>query len=233
VLISIAFVCHFFACTYWLVKEATFGQDEAYNFAAERGATDPHSTLQRWIVAWYFVNTVFTTVGFGDISAQNPEEMVFTVCMMYTGTIIFGILLSEVESAWSSMRAFTREKGRLLQEMMTFMSQKDIECVAHPSSPAMQTPFRLVDVLNCDSAVLANASGRSKTQREICNWVAFSKDCEHEKVGYERALSMVPAELRKTLVGQMCHDELMRIPLFGNIGRTPRPTFCLVPDTPR
>jgi len=40
---------------------------------------------------------------------------------------------------------------------------------------------------------------------------------ESVSLKYEPA-SQVPPELRKTLVGQMCHDELMRVPLFNAIG---------------
>jgi len=59
-----------------------------------------------WFLCRYFINTVFSTVGFGDIQAQNTEERIFSMFAMYVGTVVFGTLLSEVENAMSQLRRF-------------------------------------------------------------------------------------------------------------------------------
>lgn len=41
--------------------------------------------------------TVFTTVGFGDISGGNAEEQLLCIVLMLVGVMVFGVLLSEVE----------------------------------------------------------------------------------------------------------------------------------------
>lgn len=40
---------------------------------------------------------MFTTVGFGDVSAENTLERWFATVVMYVGCVVFGILLSEVQ----------------------------------------------------------------------------------------------------------------------------------------
>ena len=72
--------------------------------------------------SFYFINTVFTTVGFGDISATNTAERAFVVVVMYIGTIVFGLLLTEVDTAVSYMRRFARKKGHDMQ--VTFSRSK-------------------------------------------------------------------------------------------------------------
>ena len=39
------------------------------------------SLLNKYVVAWYFINTIFSTVGFGDIKAESQTERIFMVWM--------------------------------------------------------------------------------------------------------------------------------------------------------
>jgi hypothetical protein len=47
---------------------------------------EPHSSVQKWIVSGYFICTIFTTVGFGDIAAETQLQMVFVVLAQWAGT---------------------------------------------------------------------------------------------------------------------------------------------------
>jgi voltage-gated potassium channel len=42
------------------------------------------------LIAAYFTVTTMTTVGYGDLSATNNEEMIWSCFVMYGGVIIFG-----------------------------------------------------------------------------------------------------------------------------------------------
>lgn len=64
-----------------------------------------------------FINTVFTTVGFGDIHAVSTAERAYTVIIMYVGTLIFGTLLSEVDMAVAHLRRFARAKADVMQKV--------------------------------------------------------------------------------------------------------------------
>eukprot|EP00293_Proteomonas_sulcata_P019167 CAMPEP_0184314466 /NCGR_PEP_ID=MMETSP1049-20130417/74367_1 /TAXON_ID=77928 /ORGANISM="Proteomonas sulcata, Strain CCMP704" /LENGTH=789 /DNA_ID=CAMNT_0026632391 /DNA_START=75 /DNA_END=2444 /DNA_ORIENTATION=- len=126
VLAGIAFLVHACACTYWLVKTISSDEDEVFVFLEGMNLPRDASLAQRYILSQYFVNTVFTTVGFGDIAAESTAEQVYCIVIMYCGTIVFGVLLSEIESAVSSMRAFPREKGRTIQRLMDFLKEQDV-----------------------------------------------------------------------------------------------------------
>ena len=59
---------------FWLVKTMSTGEEELSIFYLSNNLGDAPSLFQRYIVASYFVTTVFTTVGFGDIAAVLREE---------------------------------------------------------------------------------------------------------------------------------------------------------------
>jgi hypothetical protein len=42
---------------------------------------DEEYLLNKYIVAWYFINTIFSTVGFGDIKGESQAERVYLVWM--------------------------------------------------------------------------------------------------------------------------------------------------------
>ena len=39
------------------------------------------SLFNKYVLAWYFINTIFSTVGFGDIKAESQAERIFMVWM--------------------------------------------------------------------------------------------------------------------------------------------------------
>jgi len=47
--------------------------------------------------------TTITTVGFGDISAQNSIEEIFMACMMIIGVMAFSLITGSLSSGFSSL----------------------------------------------------------------------------------------------------------------------------------
>ena len=52
--------------------------------------------LHLYGISVYWVTTVFSTVGFGDISPVNATERALTCILMLTGAVVFGNLLAEL-----------------------------------------------------------------------------------------------------------------------------------------
>merc|ERR1719215_935779 len=66
----------------------------------------------------YFVLTVFTTVGFGDISAVTLGEILFVAFTMAVGAVVHSIIISEVIGVVTSndaTKVFVRQKCELMQ----------------------------------------------------------------------------------------------------------------------
>lgn len=60
------------------------------------------SNQDRYITAFYFIVTTFSTVGFGDISATNSNEKIFCIIIMCLGVTAFAAGTSELTNLISS-----------------------------------------------------------------------------------------------------------------------------------
>eukprot|EP00421_Protoceratium_reticulatum_P008255 CAMPEP_0168369238 /NCGR_PEP_ID=MMETSP0228-20121227/6656_1 /TAXON_ID=133427 /ORGANISM="Protoceratium reticulatum, Strain CCCM 535 (=CCMP 1889)" /LENGTH=236 /DNA_ID=CAMNT_0008382095 /DNA_START=1 /DNA_END=712 /DNA_ORIENTATION=- len=52
--------------------------------------------MEHWLQAIYFVLTVFTTIGFGDISAVTTGEMVYIIFAMVIGVVVNTIIMGKM-----------------------------------------------------------------------------------------------------------------------------------------
>ncbi|KAJ1467690.1 hypothetical protein T484DRAFT_1857945 [Baffinella frigidus] len=64
----------------------------------------------QYVTSFYFVNTIFYTVGFGDVVGTNNAEMLFCTFLFYLSALVFGTLLAEVQDALGRVRASSRNK---------------------------------------------------------------------------------------------------------------------------
>eukprot|EP00802_Teleaulax_amphioxeia_P003931 Tamp_03934.p1 GENE.Tamp_03934~~Tamp_03934.p1 ORF type:complete len:949 (+),score=122.03 Tamp_03934:154-2847(+) len=139
----VMYVVHIFTCGYWLIKLISNKDEEMVDwysqYVVELGSQSPsdskwssegvlggNAVFHQYVLSMYFINTVFSTVGFGDIQAQNTEERIFSMFAMYVGTVVFGTLLSEVENAMSQLRRYTRAKSQALQQLRDFLRSRDV-----------------------------------------------------------------------------------------------------------
>jgi len=78
-LMSILLIVHICACIYWLVKLVFSDDSDMVDFLDYHDLpTAVHGALwERYLLAMYFISTIFTTVGFGDISAINSAERLY------------------------------------------------------------------------------------------------------------------------------------------------------------
>lgn len=78
VLFLLSLLIHTSACMYWLVKSDSSSAANLADWMNEQnvdvdGKSDA-TLMEKYIVSVYFVFTIFTTVGFGDITPVNLEE---------------------------------------------------------------------------------------------------------------------------------------------------------------
>ncbi len=57
---------------------------------------DAGSTSDVYVLCFYFICTVLTTTGFGDISAEDYPERIFMILLMSCASLLFGLVLGEV-----------------------------------------------------------------------------------------------------------------------------------------
>jgi hypothetical protein len=116
-------VVHMCACAFWMVKENSNTQEDVNAFLDDKNVQ--HTVLQKYVLCCYFIVTVCTTVGFGDITATNTEEQLLIMCIMFIGAILFANLMNNVqmikanicrvadieEEVSSQARSFLRKQG--------------------------------------------------------------------------------------------------------------------------
>ena len=50
------------------------------------------SRVRLWVIALYWAMTTLTTVGYGDVSPVSSEEMLFTMCIQFTGSCVLSLI---------------------------------------------------------------------------------------------------------------------------------------------
>ena len=127
----ILFIIHTGTCLFWFCKVTTNSKELVDDFLAyydlDCSRMDPlQKLLHSYIVAWYYVNTIFTTVGFGDVLPENQIERIVSVFLMHIGVLVFGYLLSEVQDIASDALSAKRERSKLLTRIRRFLQEYDI-----------------------------------------------------------------------------------------------------------
>jgi len=109
-LFLIIFAEHIFAC-FWLIigtEEVPFYRDTWYN-----PSIVIMSSLEKYILSFYFVTTTMTTVGYGDMSGATEPERVYLIIMMLIGVFIFATIqgsLTSILASYDTSNAESMEK---------------------------------------------------------------------------------------------------------------------------
>lgn len=100
----------------WFVKVLSSTLEQVDDFlssmALDADIKTASGKVEIYVLCTYFVTTVFSTVGFGDVHALNmAERLVYIVLMLY-GVLVFGDLLSEL----AELNRAAREQVRVPKE---------------------------------------------------------------------------------------------------------------------
>lgn len=80
-----------------------------------------------YIKAVYWAMTTLTTVGYGDISAKTPAQMIFASCTQLAGVGVFGFVVSNVASILSRLDAAREHHMENLDKIENFMNSYEID----------------------------------------------------------------------------------------------------------
>lgn len=87
---------------------------------AEGATVVDREPFDQWLNAMYFVLTVFTTVGFGDMFAVTNGEIVYVCITMGVGAVVHSIIISEVINVVTSsdqMNVFVMKQRELIEAL--------------------------------------------------------------------------------------------------------------------
>jgi len=109
-IVALMFVLHILACCWYFIAWTIDNPTDTW--VARRGILREAPAVQ-WLHALYFVLTVFTTVGFGDMYALDNTEIVFVMMLMLFGAVLQSLIISEVISVLTNVDSARREMEAL------------------------------------------------------------------------------------------------------------------------
>eukprot|EP00930_Biecheleria_cincta_P096149 TRINITY_DN88021_c0_g1_i1.p1 TRINITY_DN88021_c0_g1~~TRINITY_DN88021_c0_g1_i1.p1 ORF type:complete len:773 (+),score=111.39 TRINITY_DN88021_c0_g1_i1:78-2396(+) len=150
--VGLFWVVHMIACLWYLC--ASLHENPRETWVGRRPVNYPPEgtdikylisagPLTQWQHAIYFVLTVFTTVGFGDVSALTTFEMAFVNITMIVGTVVNSVIMSEVINTLTTVDKASYElaaRASLIKEFcehaqLPAATQSKIERVVKKISP--------------------------------------------------------------------------------------------------
>merc|ERR1712232_1523714 len=81
----------------------------------------------QWVTSMYFICTVFTTVGFGDMSGSTMGEMIFLCFAMVSGTLLNSILIGEMIDILTRATEEEAYHSKLCDQVTTMISLGELE----------------------------------------------------------------------------------------------------------
>lgn len=101
-------LCHFSACLWVIIatlsyqaQDPTDPMSDSYWLEKYSKYIDINDTIDLYMVSFYWTITTITTVGYGDIVANNFAERIFCACMMIIGVISFSFANGSLTSILS------------------------------------------------------------------------------------------------------------------------------------
>ena len=107
--LTVALLCftHVIACVLYLAGSSRFdtadcavvdncGWVQTQSTNASQDWTEITEPVHQYITAYYYAFAVLTTVGFGDIHAFQPHEMVINVAVMLAASYVFAVIMGNI-----------------------------------------------------------------------------------------------------------------------------------------
>jgi len=120
VLLLIFGITHWAACAWYGLGDSTVASPDSTPWT-DVYLSDGDDKFQRYISALYFTLTTMTTVGYGDMSAQNHEERVFVLFLLLIASIFFAGLMGVLTDLISNFNSETNARNEQKAVLSRYM----------------------------------------------------------------------------------------------------------------
>lgn len=123
-LLLIAFVTHLLGCVWVMIAKTNSERNWVRKYTGE--SYEDISNGDLYIMAFYFAATTLTTVGYGDISADNRVERFFGIIMLFGGVIVYAYAAGSLSSLITNYDLMQEGKQRKLQTLELLNKQYNL-----------------------------------------------------------------------------------------------------------
>ena len=113
---------HFFACLFHLVAVDSSNKITWLTFYS----INKKSIYQQYLYALYWSTVTLMTVGYGDITPQNSEEIAITLVTVLCGCFVFGYNLNKIANIFQDMNRQNDQIHDKINKINKFMEKKGI-----------------------------------------------------------------------------------------------------------
>jgi hypothetical protein len=120
----IFFVAHLLACAYYFVANCEhFPEDEtAWTDCGHRDSSSSH-----YLASLYFVMTAIFGIGYGDVVIPTSRGRLFSIFVMFVGSITFGFVVATVSECVASWNPKITARKLKMDEMLAYCNEREFK----------------------------------------------------------------------------------------------------------
>lgn len=103
--IKLVFFSHFVACIWFFLGSKA----DSENWIYAKGYSDKSENF-KYLISFYWAITTISTTGYGDITPQNEQEILFCLVVMMLGSIFFGYSLTYIGVVFDKLQIEETQK---------------------------------------------------------------------------------------------------------------------------
>eukprot|EP00930_Biecheleria_cincta_P003416 TRINITY_DN104350_c0_g1_i1.p1 TRINITY_DN104350_c0_g1~~TRINITY_DN104350_c0_g1_i1.p1 ORF type:complete len:904 (-),score=143.92 TRINITY_DN104350_c0_g1_i1:20-2710(-) len=118
-------VTHWAACAWFLIGSQVHGHGE--NTWVEKNLEGVTGKAKLYTYSLYFTLTTMTTVGYGDITPQNYEEVLFASCLLFVAALVFPMLMGALTDLFSALHAGQKEQSENIRVLSSYLHWRKVD----------------------------------------------------------------------------------------------------------
>ena len=120
-------LAHWIACTFYFVSSNQLTATPiTWIKVLETNREEEISTYEYYITSLYFAFTTMCTVGYGDITPQNANEMIVTISCMFLSCGYFAYILGNIGTLISKHLVFEQKKTEIRTQISRYLKKKQL-----------------------------------------------------------------------------------------------------------
>lgn len=105
--------------------EISIGRNDTWLHA--KNLASETSIFIKYIYSFYFLSVTMITVGYGDITPQNPIEMTFTILTMFVTGFFWAYSLNKIGKIISNSEMQDKSYKESMQVIHAFMREEHVD----------------------------------------------------------------------------------------------------------